>query len=130
MTGQRPVAELANDAAEAIRSLNHATFPGSDQLTYPADAYDILASLSLLAARLPQLLGQLDRFVSREVDAGRVVVDGGEYVGDPQAAAAVTSHWLDQARIVADRLHHTLDRAQQAAAHLAAAETEDSPNAS
>jgi hypothetical protein len=124
MTGTRPVTELAGEAAEAVRALNHATFPGTDGLAWPSDAYDILASLALLASRLPQLLGQLDRFVSHEVEAGRVSVDGGEYAGDPQAAAAVTSHWLDEARAHAAQLHHALDAAQQAVAFLAA-DTDD-----
>lgn len=42
------------------------------------------------------------------------------YVGDPQAAAAVASHWLDTATTAADQLHRALDSAQQATAHLAA----------
>jgi hypothetical protein len=124
MTGPS-VTDLANDAAEAIRSLNHATFPGSGQLTWPGEAYDVMASLSLLAARLPQLLGQLDRFLTGEVDAGRVVVAGGDYADDPQAAAAVASHWLDRARINAAALHHALDAAQQAVAFMSASDPDD-----
>jgi hypothetical protein len=126
--------DLANDAAEAIRSLNHATFPGTEStpggLAWPSDAYDVVASLGLLAARLPQLLGQLDRFLTGEVDAGRVVVAGGDYAGDPQAAAAVASHWLDHARINAAALHHALDAAQQAVAFMATSDlTGDDPDA-
>jgi hypothetical protein len=121
----RTPAQLADIAAEAIRSANHATFPGAGGLTWPSDAYDVLASLSLLASRLPQLLAQLDRFVSREVEAGRVAVDGGEYAGDPQAAAAGTSHWLDQAGVAAHRLADCLDQAQQATAYLAASTDDD-----
>jgi hypothetical protein len=126
--GQQSVAELADSAAEAIRSLNHATFPGTDGLQFPSDAYDVIASLGLLAARLPQLLGQLDHWLTRQVETGRVAVDGGDYAGDPQAAAAVASHWLDHARINAAALHHALDAAQQAVAYMAAtsaATTED-----
>jgi hypothetical protein len=117
-------ATLAGDAAEAIRSLNHATLPGTDGLTWPSDAYDVLASLSLLAARLPQLLAQLDRYLTGEVETGRVMVDGGEFAGDPAAAAAAASHWLDHARINAAALHHALDAAQQATAYLAAVSDE------
>ena len=125
MTGPRTVAELANDAAETIRALNHATFPGAGGLVWPGDAYDVIASLSLLAARLPQALAQLDRFLTGEVDAGRVAVDGGEFTGDPAAAAAAASHWLDQAQSCAGRLHHALDQAQQTAAYLAATDLDD-----
>lgn len=121
MTGDpHTPAQLADDAAEAIRGLNHATFPGTSALVFPSDAYDVIASMSVLASRLPQLLGQLDRFLSREVDAGRVSVDGGEFAGDPEAAAAATSCWLEQARAAAHRLAHTLGQAQQATAWLAA----------
>ena len=119
MTGDPSPAELADAAADAIRSLNHATFPGTGGLTWPSDAYDVIASLGLLASRLPQLLGQLDGWLTREVEQGRVSVDGGAYVGDPQAAAAVTSHYLDQAATAAHTLHRALDAAQQATAHLA-----------
>jgi hypothetical protein len=118
-------ARLADVAAEAIRSANHATFPGASGLTFPSDAYDVLGALELLASRLPQLLTQLDRFVSREVEQGRVAVDGGEYAGDPQAAAAVASHWLETARAHAAQLGHALDAAQQATAHLAASSDDD-----
>jgi hypothetical protein len=118
-------ATLAGDAAEGIRSLNHATFPGSGQLTWPVDAYDVIASLSLLAARLPQAFGQLDQFLTGEVDAGRVVVAGGDYADDPQAAAAVASHWLDHARTNAAALHHALDAAQQAVAFMSASDPDD-----
>jgi hypothetical protein len=129
VTGQQDrvqaVADLANDAAEAIRSLNHATFPGADGLRWPFDAYDVLASMTLLTARLPQLLGQLDRWLTGEVEAGRVVVAGGDYADDPQAAAAVASHWLDHARINAAALHHALDAAQQAVAYMSASDPDD-----
>lgn len=122
MTSVGPsVGELASEAAEAVRSLNHATFPGADGLVWPSDAYDVIASLGLLAARLPQLLAQLDSWLTRQVEQSRVVVDGGEYAGDPAAAAAVTSHWLEAATTAASQLHHALDRAQQATAFLAAA---------
>lgn len=120
MTGAPTPAQLADQAAEAIRAANHATFPSAGGLRWPSDAYDVIASLGLLASRLPQLLGQLDRWLTREVEQGRVSVDGGAYVGDPQAAAAVASHWLDTATTAADQLHRALDSAQQATAHLAA----------
>lgn len=118
MTGDP--ARHAGEAAEAIRSLNHATFPGTDQLRWPRDAYDVLACLALLAARLPQAFAQLDRYLTREVDAGRVAIDGGEFAGDPQAAAATASHWLEHAGALAGQLSHALDTAQQAATYAAA----------
>jgi hypothetical protein len=50
------------------------------------------------------------------------VVDGGEFAGDPAAAAATTSHWLEHASAAAGRLAHALDQAQQALAYAATAD--------
>lgn len=120
MTGRpQTSAALADNAAEAIRALNHATFPGAGGLASPVDAYDVLASLALMAARLPQLLTQLDRYLTGQVEDGRVVIDGGQFVGDPPAAAAAASCWLDRAGTAAARLAHVLDAAQQAIAYAA-----------
>jgi hypothetical protein len=114
--------QLADAAAEAVRSQNHATFPGSGGLTWPGDGYDVIAFLSLLAARLPQAFGQLDRFLTAQVESGRVVIDGGEFSGDPAAAIATASHWLEQASAAAGQLAHALDQGQQAIAYAAAAD--------
>lgn len=73
MTGP---AALAGDAAEAVRTLNHATLPGSGGLVFPADAYDVTGALSLLASRLPQALAQLLAFLQAEVKAGRGNAEG------------------------------------------------------
>lgn len=48
----------ADAAAEAIRAFNHATLPGRDGLTEPADAYQVLANLSSLAHRLRQAINR------------------------------------------------------------------------
>lgn len=49
-------------AAEAVRSLNHATL--NDPLRYPAEAADIVGGLKAMAERLPQALQQSDRAVA------------------------------------------------------------------
>ena len=54
---------LARTAAGAVRSLNHATL-GGDGLAQPADAYELIGELSLAAAGLPQLLGQVGRWLA------------------------------------------------------------------
>lgn len=79
---------LARTAAEAIRSLNHATL-GGDGLGQPADAYAVLGELSLAASRLPQLLGQVGRWLAAALAAGRLACDDGT---DP--AGAVSGAWL------------------------------------
>lgn len=125
-------AQLADRAAEAIRSLNHATFPSTSGLAgglvWPSDAYDVLACLGLLAARLPQVLTQLEGYLTGEVEAGRVVIDGGEFAGDPAAAAATTSHWLEHAGALAGQLGHALDQAQQALTYAAATDPVADPD--
>jgi hypothetical protein len=66
--------ELAGRAAEAIRELIHRTrVPGV--FTGPAELYRLVAELAVLAGGLPQLLGQLDRWLHIDHDAGRVRSD-------------------------------------------------------
>ena len=66
--------ELAGRAAEAIRELNHRT-RGPGAFTGPAELYRLVAELVVLAGGMPQLLGQLDRWLRVEHDAGRVRSD-------------------------------------------------------
>lgn len=88
----------------------------------------MIAALGLLAGRLPQLLAQLDRFLTAQVETGAVVIDGGEFTGDPQAAAAAARHWLDRAAAHAGQLGHALDAAQQAVAYAAATDPDNRPD--
>ena len=100
---------LARSAAEAIRSLNHATL-GADGLEQPSDAYEVLGELSLTASRLPQLLGQVGRWLAAALAAGRLGCDDGT---DP--AGPVSGAWLflSDARGSAAALARDLEQAQQ-----------------
>ena len=100
---------LARSAAEAVRGLNHATLGGSG-LGQPADAYQVLGELSLAAAGLPQLLGQVGRWLATALAAGRLGCDDGT---DP--AGAVSGAWLfiSDARASAAALARNLEHAQQ-----------------
>ena len=100
---------LARTAAEAIRSLNHATL-GGDGLGQPADAYAILGELALAASRLPQLLGQVGTWLAAALADGRLGCDDGT---DP--AVAVSGAWLfiSDARGSAAALARDLGHAQQ-----------------
>jgi hypothetical protein len=102
-------AALARAAAEAVRALNHAAL-GGDGLGQPADAYEVLGELSLTASRLPQLLGQVGRWLAAALAAGRLGCDDGT---DP--AAAVSGAWLfiAGARASAAALARDLELAQQ-----------------
>ena len=125
-TGSR-AQQAAASAAEAIRLLNHQTRPGAAQNAGldVTDIYDILASLALLAARLPQTLRQVEDLLDVLVEDHQVdIVDGdpaNDLVGDPVAAAAVVGHWLSRGRVAADQFAHGLDAAQQTLAFAARA---------
>lgn len=102
-------AALASAAAEAIRALNHATL-GGDGLGQPADAYQVLGELSLAAARLPQLLGQVGTWLATALARGQLGCDDGT-----SPAAAVSGAWLfiSDARGSAAALARDLGQAQQ-----------------
>jgi hypothetical protein len=100
---------LARTTAGAVRSLNHVTL-GGQGLAQPADAYSLLGELSLAAAGLPQLLGQVGQWLAAALAAGRLGCDDGT-----GPAAAVSGAWLflSDARASAAALARDLDQAQQ-----------------
>jgi hypothetical protein len=100
---------LARSAAEAVRSLNHATLGGSG-LAQPADAYALLGELALAAAGLPQLLAQVGRWLTTALGAGRLGCDDGT---DPAAAVSGARLFLSGARNSAAVLARDLDQARQ-----------------
>ena len=115
-------AELAGQAAEAVRALNHATLPGAGQLEYPADAYEVTGQLAVLAARLPQALAQLLTFMQEQANAGAITVVAGPHAGNPAAMLAAVTGDLDAAVGSARRLHQALDAAQNHLTWAAASE--------
>ena len=104
-------AQCAEQAAEAVRALNHATLPAAGGLTEPADVYAVLGSLATLTARLPQALSQLLGFFQREQAAGRVQIVDGQHAGDPAAAVADLEQTLSCAASSAEALQHALEQA-------------------
>ena len=63
--------QLADDAAEAIRGLNHLT-RDDGSLRYPSEVYAALGSLSQMLAMLPQAMQQMDALIEGWVAAGHV----------------------------------------------------------
>jgi hypothetical protein len=118
-------ARCADTAAEAVRALNHATVFTDGGLTGPADVYDVLGSLAMLAARLPQALSQLQTFLAREQTAGRVQVVDGPHAGDPASALVDVERWLTCAAGSADALHQALEQAHATLTWAARADTQD-----
>jgi len=70
--GHPQLREIADRAAESIRAINHLT-PGA--LGYPGDLYEVIAGLTVMAQRLPQLLSQLSAWLEAEHAAGRIAHD-------------------------------------------------------
>ncbi len=110
MTTPQAAQQVAERAAEAIRSLNHLTRPGAVELDV-TDVYDVLAELALLAGRLPQALRQLEDLLDQLVEHDQVIVVDGDHRGDP--VAAIAGHWLAAAAGTANELAHRVDQAQQ-----------------
>ncbi len=100
---------LARTAAEAVRGLNWATrhAAGLDQ---PAAAYSVIASLSLAASRLPQLIAQITGYLDRALAAGDLGHDLGE---DPAWNISAAGVFLDDAKFSAAALAGDLAQAQQ-----------------
>ncbi len=113
MTSRPTPARLAGQAAEAIRALNHAT--RGDGLEYPADVYEVVASLKLMEQRLPQLYGQLASFLAAENEAGRVAHDMGEPSG-PYVTETIAA--LADAKLSTAATAEALDAAHNACAGL------------
>jgi hypothetical protein len=101
-------------AAEAVRFLNYATGSHAEQgLTYPATVYTVTGALSQAAGRLPQLCGQLARWLDAEHAAGRLADDHG---GPVCVLTDRARGHLDQAARHADALSRALADVQSAIA--------------
>lgn len=88
MTDPTPAA-LAEQAAEAIRALNRSTFapdPTPPGYTEPAEVAATVASLRILADRLPQALRQASQWLADQDRAGRLLAASGAAIPAPQAA--------------------------------------------
>jgi hypothetical protein len=101
-------------AADDIRSLNHKT---RHEIEYPSDVYDILGGLATLAQRLPQLLGQLDRYMAREAGGGRLGHDSARPDAAAEAVGGIRARLAD-ASSRADDLAAMLSEAHSLASGL------------
>jgi hypothetical protein len=107
-------AALAHQAAEAVRSLNHATIFGGGY-EWPSDVDGVLVELELLARRIPQALYQASRWLAQAEAAGQVGHDRGE---DAAPAVVDIETGIVVAREVSAQLADTLNRVRQITAHL------------
>jgi len=72
---QKTPAQLASEAAESVRALNHATRSAHADWEYPGDAYSVVSLLAYAAHGLQQSVEQTVRLISDLDAAGRIVVD-------------------------------------------------------
>jgi hypothetical protein len=111
-------AEHATAAAEAIRSLNHATLDGGYR--WPSDVYATIGELERAARMLPQALNQAAGWLERQHDAGRVGHD------HPKASAGISVEIaigeLGAAIAATSSLRRALTGAHEACSHLTGVE--------
>jgi hypothetical protein len=117
MTDPKTPAQLADDAAEAVRSINHLTTrrPTGEGWEFPSDAYSVVGNLGTLAMRLPQALEQLTEFVVTLDADDHVLADDGA-TGDRLVALRAGT---TDAVAAAEKLRSALDEMHAALAALA-----------
>ncbi|MEZ7005701.1 hypothetical protein [Streptomyces sp. AD55] len=113
MTDPKTPAQLADDAAEAIRALNHATQSQRPGWKYPSDAYSVVGALARMAAGLPQALDQIGYLPESMVSNLRS--DRGTLDSD----LSDTYEALADAHDAAEALRKALDRAHSGLSPIA-----------
>lgn len=108
-------AQLATQAAEAIRSINHLTMSPGDGWTYPSDAYSVVGELSRLAMMLPQALDQIGALIEPLDTEGKLRSDKNTLSADLQNAYA----GLTDAHDAAKALYEALNRAHSGLSPIA-----------
>ena len=81
MYATNPLAEIAGEAAEAVRALNHRTLM-RDSIAQPSEVYQLLGELYTLAGGLPPHAVGDEEEASSEIDEGAVFVILPEISGD------------------------------------------------
>ena len=111
--------EVAERAAEAVRSLNHLTLvpptPATVGWEHVGDLYRVMTEVRSLVDRLPQALGQFAGHLGRSVEAYEA--DAGTDLG-PDAVVAGAVAALEAARCCIGEASQHLDVAQGAVSHL------------
>jgi hypothetical protein len=102
-------AQLADAAAESVRLLNHATLAWNqgEDWQYPGDAYSVVGNLSQMAMMLPQALTQITRLIADLNEGGHLRSDKDRLEDD----LGETFRGLEEARIAAEKLYSSLNRA-------------------
>lgn len=107
MNLDRTPAQISDEAAEAVRALNHRTRVESDDWQYPGDAYSTVSNLAYLAGGLPQALTQIRALMQRLESSGNLRSDKDSIGSDLHETYA----GLDDAKAAAEQLYTALNRA-------------------
>jgi hypothetical protein len=106
--------QYAEQAAEAVRALNHVTL-GPNAYEWPADVDRVIAELHLTAMRMEQALTQAGRWLTAAESGGQVGHDQGH---DTTATIAAVTQRLEQAGTASRCLAEDLNAVRQITAHL------------
>lgn len=118
------IERLAGELHERVRALNHLT-QGSPDLTEPAAAYTVLGNLAQASFRLAQTAEQIDAFLTRELDAGRL---GHDQTEDPVPALTTVHNALASAAEQAADLGDDFRRAASALAPIHSLDAGEKPS--
>jgi hypothetical protein len=110
-------AEIASQAAHAIRVLNELTH-GGGELSNSGDVRAIVTSLELIGQDLPQLCEQLARFLVIQHEDGQLAHEDGQ---DPDDSVTEIIEALTAAGQAADMMTAALGEARRATDGLTAA---------
>ncbi|MFD5428504.1 hypothetical protein [Streptomyces sp. NPDC127084] len=107
-------AELATEAAEALRALNHRTLD-SKAYTAPPAVGDTAHGIRTLIERLPQTLDQMNAALLRLDVEKAIRMDDGT---DPEVAVAVCEAALRRAQLLTDDLLKELSIVSARTSHM------------
>ncbi|MEU8804839.1 hypothetical protein [Spirillospora sp. NPDC048819] len=118
------IERLAGELHERVRALNHLT-QSSPGLSEPAVACTVLGNLAQTSFRLAQTAEQIDAFLTRELDAGRLGHDRGD---DPVPAVTAAHNALGRVTEQAADLGESFRRAAGALAPVHAVNEGEEPS--
>ncbi|MFA1544572.1 hypothetical protein [Actinomadura monticuli] len=117
------IERLAGELHERVRALNQLT-QGPPGLTAPGAAYTVLGNLAQTSFRLVQAAEQIDAFLTRELDAGRLGHDRGD---DPVPAVTTVHNALGRCTEQAADLGDSFRKAASALAPIRALDAGEEP---